>query len=61
MEMLLRDLLAYTQAVNIRGVPDRSRLTPGLRCESALANLETAVKTTNATIHVGELTCGASL
>ena len=38
MEMLLRDLLAYTQAVNIRGVPDRptesNASAPKRACES---------------------------
>jgi PAS domain S-box-containing protein len=54
MEMLLRDLLAYTHAVNIRGVPEKP-VDAGASLRKAIANLETAVKTTNATIHVGEL------
>jgi light-regulated signal transduction histidine kinase (bacteriophytochrome) len=54
MEMLLRDLLAYTHAVNIRGTPDR-RVESREALERAVANLQTIIDNTDATIHVGEL------
>ena len=54
MEMLLRDLLAYTQAVNIRGTPDR-RAESREALQKAVANLQTMIEKTDATIRVGEL------
>ena len=54
MEMLLRDLLAYTQAVNIRGVPDRPTESNGA-LQSALANLQSVIADTNAVIRVTDL------
>jgi PAS domain S-box-containing protein len=54
MEMLLRDLLAYTHAVNIRGVPDKP-VDSGDALRIAIANLQTAVTSTGAMIHVGDL------
>jgi PAS domain S-box-containing protein len=54
MEMLLRDLLAYTQAVNIRGIPDRLTESHGA-LQSALANLQSVIADTNADIRVTDL------
>jgi PAS domain S-box-containing protein len=54
MEMLLRDLLAYTHAVNIRGTPDR-RVESREALERAIANLQTIIEKTDATIRAGEL------
>jgi light-regulated signal transduction histidine kinase (bacteriophytochrome) len=49
LEALLRDLLAYTQAVNIRGLPDQYA-DASVALDKALANLQTAIDGTNATI-----------
>jgi PAS domain S-box-containing protein len=54
MEMLIRDLLAYTHAVNIRGVPDRP-VDSGEALRKAIANLQAVVTGTGATIHAGDL------
>jgi PAS domain S-box-containing protein len=54
MEMLLRDLLAYTHAVNIRGVPDKA-VDSGAALRMDIENLQAAVATSNATIVAGEL------
>jgi signal transduction histidine kinase len=54
MEMLLRDLLAYTQAVNIRGLPDRLTESHGA-LQSAIANLQSVIADTNADIRISDL------
>ena len=54
MEMLLRDLLAYTQAVNIRGTPE-GWVESSEALQKAVANLQTIIDATDATIHVGQL------
>ncbi len=54
METLVRDLLAYTQAVNISG-PAPSRIDSNGVLASALANLKTAVAEVRAEIHAERL------
>jgi signal transduction histidine kinase len=52
MEMLIRDLLAYTQAVNIRGIPE-SPVDSGASLAKAIANLQSAIDLSGADIHYG--------
>jgi PAS domain S-box-containing protein len=54
MEILLRDLLAYTQAVNIRGLPERP-VASRQALDRALANLQPLISSSQATINIGDL------
>jgi PAS domain S-box-containing protein len=54
MEMLLRDLLAYTQAVNIHRLPEEPVLA-GTALGKALDNLQRTIEQTGATVHFKDL------
>jgi PAS domain S-box-containing protein len=54
MEMLIRDLLAYTQAVNIRGIPEAA-VDAGAALQKAIANLQGAIESSGAQIRFGVL------
>jgi len=54
MEMLLRDLLTYTQAVSIPADPQET-VDSGEALQEALANIRLTIDATGATIQVGEL------
>jgi PAS domain S-box-containing protein len=54
MEMLLRDLLAYTHAINIRGFP-QGPVDSAKALQEALANLQTAIAAAGAEIRIGTM------
>lgn len=54
MELLIRDLLSYTHAVNIRGVPE-APVDSGAALRKALANLRGAIESSGAEVRVGAM------
>jgi light-regulated signal transduction histidine kinase (bacteriophytochrome) len=56
MEMLIRDLLAYTHAVNIRGVPEVA-VDSGAALRKAIANLQGAIEDSGAQVRFESLPC----
>ena len=56
MEMLIRDLLAYTHAVNIRGIPEVA-VDSGAALRNAIVNLRGAIEDSRAQVRFGSLPC----